>query len=507
MDQYRIVIHEQDPQAREHGRRQRHRHRLRTRRFGEPQTHRRAEANGAFDADLGAVPLHHSVDHREPETRAAFALGREERLEASALRVLVHADAGIADFDFHVTAGERAGAHREGAALGHRIDGIEHEIGQRLADFTLRSHDDRKVARELRFQVDDDSALLRHVAPARARQLDHLTDQIVEVHRRELHLRFARPIELAHAHHRRGHIVDRTLDDLQVPAALRAQGRFPCQQRFGVQGNRRDRVVDVVGDAARHLAERAQALLPQHGLLGLAKILVRVLQRAVELHVMCRERHVLGQLQQEVALAGAEACQLMPRRDQDAENLSLDEQRRGHHRPQSALREPLREQRWLLDGVGRVDQFPAGGACQAVLADVHARVLGERKLPREVLAADSDAVDREFVGRRVIKTEAGEIDRKLIFQRADDDLDDARQILALGDGTRDVMHEVHALELRGQLALGSLAIGDVVEQDGDVAGLGIADTVGVYLEVSPQWLRLVLEADRLASHRHLAEAI
>ncbi len=34
-------------------------------------------------------------------------------------------------------------------------------------------------------QVDDGAALLRHVAPARPRQVDHLFDQQVEIHRRQ----------------------------------------------------------------------------------------------------------------------------------------------------------------------------------------------------------------------------------------------------------------------------------------------------------------------------------
>ena len=41
----------------------------------------------------------HAVHHREAEAGAALALGGEERLEAAAPRLLVHADAGVADLD------------------------------------------------------------------------------------------------------------------------------------------------------------------------------------------------------------------------------------------------------------------------------------------------------------------------------------------------------------------------------------------------------------------------
>ena len=52
------------------------------------------------------------------------------------------------------------------------------------------------------------------------------------------------------------------------------------EQRLGVQRHRRDRVVDVVRDAARHLPERAQALLLHHGLAALAQIVIGFLQRS-----------------------------------------------------------------------------------------------------------------------------------------------------------------------------------------------------------------------------------
>ena len=118
-------------------------------RFGEYQPHRRALTDQAIDADLRAVPLHHAVDHREPQAGAALTLGREERFETAAARVVIHADAGVGDLHQHVPRVRRARAQRECAALGHRIDGIEDEIGERLANLAFRAHDDGQRLREL----------------------------------------------------------------------------------------------------------------------------------------------------------------------------------------------------------------------------------------------------------------------------------------------------------------------------------------------------------------------
>ena len=79
------------------------------------------------------------------------------------------------------------------------------------------------------------------------------------------------------------------------------------EQRLGVERDRRDGVVDVVRDAARHLAERAQALLLHHRLLALPQLVVRLLQRRVELRLMSGERHVVAQLAQELTLVAGEA--------------------------------------------------------------------------------------------------------------------------------------------------------------------------------------------------------
>ena len=81
---------------------------------------------------------------------------------------------------------------------------------------------------------------------------------------------------------------------------------FVREHGLRVQRRRRQRVVDVMRDAAGDLPERAQALLLHHGLLGLAQVLVGALQGAVEPRLVRGQRHVAGKLAQELAVVAAE---------------------------------------------------------------------------------------------------------------------------------------------------------------------------------------------------------
>src|SRR5205823_4818319 len=102
------------------------------------------------------------------------------------------------------------------------------------------------------------------------------------------------------------HVLDRGSNGAEIFARVLAQPWLALEQRLGVESDRRDGIVDVVRNAARHLAERAQALLLRHRLLRLAQVVVGALQRAVQLGLMGRERDVLAQLPQELTLGAAE---------------------------------------------------------------------------------------------------------------------------------------------------------------------------------------------------------
>src|SRR5205807_379065 len=132
-----------------------------------------------IDAPLAAVD-------GEPQARAPLAFGREEGLETAASDRLGHAHTRVADLDLNLRRGARfavgavtdARAQRERAALRHGIDRVQNQVSERVADLALGSHDTGQIGCEIRLQVDDDSPLLRYVAPARAREPRDLLQQI-----------------------------------------------------------------------------------------------------------------------------------------------------------------------------------------------------------------------------------------------------------------------------------------------------------------------------------------
>ena len=99
--------------------------------------------------------------------------------------------------------------------------------------------------------------------------------------------------------------------------------------------------------------ERAQAFLLHDGLLGLAQIVVGLLQGVVELRLMRGQGHVFAQLPQELAFAAAEAVGFAARGDQHAEDLAFHQQRRGHDGTQTrrcASRCGKGNCTWLMSG-------------------------------------------------------------------------------------------------------------------------------------------------------------
>ena len=111
-----------------------------------------------------------------------------------------------------------------GPALGHGVDGVEHQVDERVANLALDRGDQRQIGRELGAHFDGGAALLRHVAPARAREIDDLADELVEIHGHERQLRLAQTVELTHARHGLRDVVDRALDDFELRTRAWAQG-------------------------------------------------------------------------------------------------------------------------------------------------------------------------------------------------------------------------------------------------------------------------------------------
>ena len=363
---------------------------------------------------------------------------------------------------------------------------------------------------QLGSQVHHHAALLRQIAPARPRQFHDLPNGAIQLDPLERQLGFALAIEFAHARHGPGHILDGTLNGGQVAARALAEIRFALEQRFGVQRNRRNRVVDVVGDTAGHLPERPQSLLLHDGVLALPQVVVRLLQGAVQPRLMAGQGDVLAELPQELALAAAEGLLMAARAYQHPEYLVLHDQRRNHHGAQPRCRQPLRKRKGHLQHVRFVDQLPRHASGQPVGVERHIHSFRQTELLGEDCAGDAERADGQRLRDGVMQEKAAKIDRQVLLQAAEHDLKDARQILAFSRGARDVLQQAQAAELGVQLALGLLnlrehlieGVGEQVEFVG--ARSGRAHRVVVTLGYRPGGLRerqdrlqqLVLQAAR-----------
>ena len=84
-------------------------------------------------------------------------------------------------------------------------------------------------------RLDDGAALLRHVAPPRARELEHLVKRRFTSTGTSASGAWRCAIELTHARHRVRDIVDGALDDLELLARAFAEAGFVRQQRIDIQ--------------------------------------------------------------------------------------------------------------------------------------------------------------------------------------------------------------------------------------------------------------------------------
>jgi hypothetical protein len=159
----------------------------------------------------------------------------------------------------------------------------------------------------------------------RAREVDNLLYQEVHIHRGQCQLHITLAVKFPHPRNRCRHIIDGALDHLKTIPAVRAHVRLRLQQRFSIERYRRQRVVDIVRNAARHLAERAQPLLLHHGLLALAQVVVSLLQFSVQLRLLGRQCNMLAQLPQKLAIPAAKAVRLLAGDGKDAEHRLLSQ--------------------------------------------------------------------------------------------------------------------------------------------------------------------------------------
>ena len=375
-------------------------------------------------SSVGAVPLRHAVDHREPEAGAALALGGEERLEAAAARVLVHADAGVVDFEHARSA---SGCRPRGAVRSvsvppsrHRIDGVEDQVDERVADLALDRGDRRQVWPRVRVRTSMTTprCCAMSLQRARVRSITCRTS-LLRSTGASASLRLAQAIELAHARHGLRHVVDGALDDLELRCAR-------VGLRFGSRSSN-DSVYSATGEIALLMScAMPLAIWPSARSRSCcmtcccvcAQVVVGLLQRAVQLRLVRGQRDVLAHLAQELAFAAAECVGRAPRADQHAEHLAFHQQRRDDQRAQAGAREPLRKRELRLRDVRLVDQLPAHAARQAVLVDGDDRVLAHAEPGGQRLAARADAAHGEPVLAHVVQADAAEIHRQLVFDAA-----------------------------------------------------------------------------------------
>jgi hypothetical protein len=236
--------------------------------------------------DVHVLALHDPVDHREAEARAPRALRGEERLEKPRPDRLRHADAGVAHHEDDLAALRRR-LDGDAAAVGHRVDRVEQQVRQRLAQFRGVAGD-RGDAAEPRAHLDRHTLRLLLGLPAWLGEPHGLRDHAVEFHRRERLAAGAVAVELAQPVHDAARVARRRVDEADVPQRRLAVGepRRVRKEQLREPEDTRERVVEVVRDPARHGAQRPQALLADVALLrrlqlgeGLRQPRVRVAQR------------------------------------------------------------------------------------------------------------------------------------------------------------------------------------------------------------------------------------
>ena len=121
------------------------------------------------------------------------------------------------------------------AAVGHGVDGIEDEIGQRLADFAFDAHDRRQVVAPVRCSISITTPRCCGMSRQRARvRSSTCCDERVQLDRRQRELRLALAIEFAHARDGARHVLDGALHDLELAAAGLGSGRARCSSSDSV---------------------------------------------------------------------------------------------------------------------------------------------------------------------------------------------------------------------------------------------------------------------------------
>ena len=201
--------------------------------------------------------LHDTVGLRQAQSGAALAFRGEEGLEDAGLDVARHAGARVGHgHDGPIAL--RARGQADLAPVRERIHGVQDEVGQRFPQRVPPPLNDHALL-DIHLQVDATALGLRRVAPLWRRQLGDLAEHSPDVDTLAWRLaalvgKRQQPLDRLSAIH--GRLNDRVqvlLGDGRVVLALERQARH-----LAIARDQREGLVQVVGDAAGHLTQRAQ---------------------------------------------------------------------------------------------------------------------------------------------------------------------------------------------------------------------------------------------------------
>ena len=232
--------------------------------------HERAFARLAFDFDCPLVALHHAVNHRQTETgAAALPLRRKERFQTTLARLFIHADSVVTHLENKMTRffgvstvkTDRERGHGNQPAVRQSVHRVQQNISQCFPQLAFIAVEIGQRLFQLGFYLDHDSLALRDILPARTGHFDRLLDEPIDIHQPQFFVGFPPAVKLAHPPHGLRNVFACRADMLQILSRTLLQVDFLSQNHLRERQDRRQGIINVVRDAAGHLAQRAQTLL------------------------------------------------------------------------------------------------------------------------------------------------------------------------------------------------------------------------------------------------------
>ena len=221
----------------------------------QPDGERAAFARLALHGDLAPVAVHDGIGSGEAEVRPLLALGREERIEDALAHLDGHSHARVRDVAAHALA-VGARAEGEGAPVGHGIGRVVPEGGEDMAELGRVTRHERERS-SLCVHLAGDVPRGQPLVPAGANGGGDLGHELVEIHRLE-GAGGAEAAEVLEPADRGGAFEHDLLDHAQRPPHQGILG--VGKEDLGPGEEAGQRVVEIVRQLARHLAERAHAL-------------------------------------------------------------------------------------------------------------------------------------------------------------------------------------------------------------------------------------------------------